>query len=327
VTFTADTDQHPEVTEISALAEGILSPRRTADVQEHLKGCGLCADVLTSLDEIRAVLGTLPGPVRMPADVAGRIDAALAAGALLDATSPAAVSRETEVSRETAPRTPHAGQSSPSAQAPRIAQIPRNAQAPQAGLPPQAPSPADRSGGHRQAADGPGRSRRPRRHWRTAVLGTACVLAAVGLGTLLVQSLDSTADGSPAGARTVEKSISDSASGFTAADLESRVQELLAQASADDSPEFGVQSGPDGPVPLHGGTLSIPSCVRDGIGRTDIPLAAQSGTYEGDDAYLVVLPHVSDTRRVNAYVVDAVCAERTPSAPGKVLLQGIYPRG
>jgi hypothetical protein len=82
------TDPHPEVAEISDLTEGLLPPGRGAEVREHIADCALCADVLDSLTEIRGLLGTLPGPQRMPADVAGRIDAALAAEALLDATLP-----------------------------------------------------------------------------------------------------------------------------------------------------------------------------------------------------------------------------------------------
>ncbi|WP_346657887.1 hypothetical protein [Streptomyces sp. 135] len=85
---TTDSAGHPEVAEISDLTEGLLSPSRTSDVRRHLDGCALCADVYASLEEIRGMLGTLPGPPRMPVDVAGRIDAALAAEALLDATAP-----------------------------------------------------------------------------------------------------------------------------------------------------------------------------------------------------------------------------------------------
>ena len=90
-----DTAGHPEVTEISDLTEGLLPPSRTADVRRHLDDCALCADVYASLEEIRGMLGTLPGPSRMPADVAERIDAALAAEALLNATEPDADTADT----------------------------------------------------------------------------------------------------------------------------------------------------------------------------------------------------------------------------------------
>ncbi|WP_373569073.1 anti-sigma factor family protein, partial [Streptomyces alfalfae] len=81
MTATTDSAGHPEVTEISDLTEGLLSPSRTSAVRRHLDGCELCADVYASLEEIRDTLGTLPEPPRMPADIAGRIDAALAAEA------------------------------------------------------------------------------------------------------------------------------------------------------------------------------------------------------------------------------------------------------
>lgn len=89
MTSTTDKAEHPDVTEISDLTEGLLPADRRDDIREHLEECGLCADVHASLEEIRGLLGTVPGPPRMPADVAGRIDAALAAEALLHATAPA----------------------------------------------------------------------------------------------------------------------------------------------------------------------------------------------------------------------------------------------
>src|SRR5205814_365104 len=75
------------------------APERAAELRTHLEGCALCAEVRTSLEDIRETLGRLPGPVRMPLDIAGRIDAALAAEAVLSASpsteSGARVSRET----------------------------------------------------------------------------------------------------------------------------------------------------------------------------------------------------------------------------------------
>ena len=77
MTSTTDMAGHPDVAEISDLTEGLLEPSRTADIQRHLDECELCADVHASLEEIRGLLGSVPGPTRMPADVAERIDAAL----------------------------------------------------------------------------------------------------------------------------------------------------------------------------------------------------------------------------------------------------------
>ncbi len=150
MTSTTDTAGHPDVTEISDLTEGLLTPPRTTDVRRHLDECVLCADVYASLEEIRGLLGSVPGPARMPDDIAARIDDALAAEAPLSATVP-------HVSRETS--TP-------------------------------ADRSTDRPTGHAHAATGPGRkgnARRGRR--RTIVLSTVFTAAALGLGSLLLSSL------------------------------------------------------------------------------------------------------------------------------------------
>lgn len=303
MTSTADTDQHPEVAEISALTEGLLPPDRTADVQHHLASCELCSDVRASLDEIRGLLGTLPGPARMPADIAGRIDAALAAEALLDSTAPSAVSRETQeaenehVSRETAGT-------------------------------PSTPGSLNRPEGHPQASTGPGRRSGSRRRWRSTVLGAACALAALGFGGVIIQSLSSSSQQAAESSadRTVQRSTGPSV--FAEDRLEAQVHQLLPNIKREgqptSSPEIGIQSSPE--APLHGNDGTAPACVRQGTGRTEAPLAAQPGTFKGSEAYLVVLPHGSDNTRVDAYVIDASCLHETSSQPGTVLLKHTYPR-
>jgi hypothetical protein len=164
VTSTTDTAGHPDVAEISDLTEGLLTPTRTADVRRHLDECELCADVHASLEEIRGLLGSMPGPPRMPDDVASRIDAALAAEALLSATAPdgadaPALVDGTHVSRETSVS-------------------------------------ADRPTGHaRTSTTGPGRKDRMRGgRRRIAVLGAVFTVAALGLGSALMATFN---DGKP----------------------------------------------------------------------------------------------------------------------------------
>ncbi|MGW0825449.1 anti-sigma factor family protein [Streptomyces sp. NPDC002845] len=302
MTSTTDTAGHPEVTELSDLTEGLLSPSRSSDVRRHLNACPLCADVYDSLEEIRGMLGTLPGPLPMPADVAGRIDAALAAEALLNATAPdphdkgtpaavgaaRAVSDEdddTHVSRETS-------------------------------------SAVDRPAGHSRASTGPGRTNRKRyARRRTVFLGTVFTAAALGLGTLLVQSMnDNSGDGTPPAAL------------FSGTKLEDQVTELLAggKESVARSP-YGSETdvGATGSTIEPQGTFvksDVPPCVQDGIGRTETALAVEQGTYEGKNAYLVVLPDESDSTRVMAYVVDAACVSETSAPAGEVLLEQSYPK-
>ncbi|WP_105970246.1 anti-sigma factor family protein [Streptomyces geranii] len=282
MTSTTDTAGHPDVTEISDLTEGLLTPSQSADMQRHLDGCVLCADVYASLEEIRGLLGTMPGAERMPDDVAERIDAALAA--------------EADVSRET------------SAPVDRLTD-----------------RLTDRPTGHAHAATGPGRKDRARRgRRRTIVLGTVFTAAALGLGSLLVSSL-----GDDSKAPVV-------ASTFSGQKVETQVAEILKGRDVKKSPRtggpsVGIESHTSAPGDNeHDGLIfdvpTVPDCVMKGIGRTGASvLGLKEGTYDGTDAYLVVLPAAGDTTRVTAYVVDSAC-EKKPSVSAKVLLTQSYAR-
>ncbi|MFE1170891.1 hypothetical protein [Streptomyces sp. NPDC058773] len=303
------TGEHPEVSEISEFTDGLLSPARTADLRDHLAVCPLCDDVRASLEEIRSLLGTLPGPLRMPTDVAGRIDAALAAEALLDATTPVAtahVSRETAiapvvVSRETDEETP------------------------------RRPAPPARPAGRPRGSSGPGRQtpggRASRtRRWPRILLGTAAAAVVFSFGGLLLQN--AAVDGPQANKQdhtsaSPEKHTGDAGT-VTAASLESHVQDLLASKGSHKSPGIGTRSSPD--TPMRGSTDTLPSCVRHGIARPESPLATSQTRYQGKDAYLVVLPDPADPQRVTAYVIAASCVSATPPAPGKVLLSHSFQR-
>ncbi|MEU2082197.1 hypothetical protein ABZ569_09940 [Streptomyces albus] len=108
-----DRDEHPDVEEISAFGEGISPAARAPHIRSHLAECPQCAGVLASLEEIRETLGTLSGPVRMPEDVADRIDAALAAEAAKAGASPEAASAKEPPSTE--PGTTPPGTTAPGA--------------------------------------------------------------------------------------------------------------------------------------------------------------------------------------------------------------------
>ncbi|WP_405628613.1 hypothetical protein OG933_22360 [Streptomyces sp. NBC_00016] len=302
MTSTKDTTGHPDVAEISDLTEGLLAPSRSADVRRHLDTCELCADVHASLEEIRGLLGTLPGPPRMPDDVAHRIDAALAAEALLNATVPEnadtspsvdAVTTETDalpVSRETTTAT-------------------------------------DRPAGRAHAATGPGRKDRKRGgRRRIAVLGAVLTVAALGLGSVLVSSLT---DGGEPGTSAHQSTGPDT---FSASGLEGQVTDLLAKAAdSRGAHSLGIEGGSDTASPGDQSTKIlrqpvVPSCVQQGIGRSDTALAIEEGTYQGKDALLVVLPDTSDSTRIDAYVMDKTCVDHPASSPAKVLLTNSYTR-
>ncbi|MGW7084977.1 hypothetical protein ACWGH2_16005 [Streptomyces sp. NPDC054871] len=321
MTTTTDSAGHPEVAEISDLTEGLLTPSRTADVRRHLDDCSLCADVYDSLEEIRGMLGTLPGPPRMPADVAGRIDAALAAEALLDSIAPGSV--------EIAPGSVESVDPDPAPQPTAAARVSRETTPASV----ERPEPADRPAGHPRASTGPGRRSRFRGgRRRNVVLGAVFTAAAIGLGSLLIQNVGNDS----AGRDDTASGHTDSAHAFSEGTLKGQVTDLLSNAptkgpdsSGSDEPSFGVRSSPESPKDqkLREATVTVPKCIQLGIGDRTL-LAAEEGTYQGKDAYLVVASHDSDATKVSAYVIDATCVDKASSATaaGKVLLTNSYAR-
>ncbi|MFE2290714.1 anti-sigma factor family protein [Streptomyces sp. NPDC059452] len=311
MTSTTGTDQHPEVSEISDLTEGLLTPSRTAEVRSHLAECELCAEVRDSLEEIQGLLSGLPDPEPMPEDIAARIDAALAAEA-----------READVSRETS--TTETGEA-PS------------------GMPRSGSSP-DRPAGRPRAATGPGR--RPRRRLRAAFLGTACGAALIGMSILFLQNLSSSNDATSGSADRAITAEASEAPSFSQETLETTVQDLLAGGAGakqfdlqKQSPSVDEQSAPEAETPgvetpegtasknpLSAPAIAVPPCVQQATGRTTPALALEEGTYQGQDAFLVVLSHPKDGSRVQAYVVAASCVDTAPESTGQLLHTQAYNR-
>ncbi|MFC6984474.1 hypothetical protein [Streptomyces cirratus] len=97
----------------------------------------------------------------------------------------------------------------------------------------------------------------------------------------------------------------------------------------------GVPSGtsPDGPSGTSPGVApgerqapAVPPCVQQATGRSDTPLAAEHGSYQGTDVYLVVLAHPGDPARVDAFLVPSGCAATPSAGPDTPLLTGTYSR-
>ena len=285
---TTDMTGHPDVAEISDLAEGLLPPSRTTDVRRHLETCELCTDVYTSLGEIQGLLGTLPGPERMPDDVAARIDAALAAEASLSATTAddgARVSRETSAS-------------------------------------------TDRPAGNaRTSSTGPGRKGRRRGgRRRIAVLGAVAAAATLGLGSVVVSSLtggdpaDDTAHGQQTALADTfsEGNLKEQVAGLIADEQNTRNGPRTPRS-------FGMESetGAENHVFKQ---PTVPECVQRGIGRDDAALATKEGVYKGKETLLVVLPDAANDSRVTAYIVESACTDRPSVSKAKVLLKHSYTR-
>ncbi|MFE0691439.1 anti-sigma factor family protein [Streptomyces xiamenensis] len=179
--------------------------------------------------------------------------------------------------------------------------------------------------------------------WPRLALAAVGTVVALGLGTIVVQGLNL------GGTGVTDEPVTEAATDGAEDPLEHQVRELLAEA---DVPQYAdiLESGEagalaeeseresGGPVPETteaaepGGSDSfgaasapIPSCVESAIGRTEDPLAVEPERYEGNDAYLVLLPHSVDPLRVDAYVVDADCVSASPPVEGEVLAKESYP--
>ncbi|MFC9057499.1 anti-sigma factor family protein [Streptomyces sp. NPDC057074] len=300
---TTDRAGHPDVAEISDLAEGLLPTTRTTDIRRHLEGCDLCSDVYASLEEIQGLLGALPQPERMPDDVAERIDAALAAETALDATTGETASSDdsARVSRETS-------------------------------APLSASAAADRPAGHaRPSSTGPGRKDRRRGgRRRIAVLRAVAAAAAIGLGSVVVSSLTG---GSPSD-DTAHGQQSAPADTFSEGKLQDKVTGLLAGGQANESGPrtprtFGTESENGNETGAENHVFkqpTIPECIEKGIGRGDAAIATEKGVYQGKDVLLVVLPDASNDSRVTAYIVDSSCVREPAVSKAQILLKHSYAR-
>ncbi|MFG2680645.1 anti-sigma factor family protein [Streptomyces sp. NPDC048392] len=291
---------HPDVAEISDLAEGLLPDTRTTDVRRHLESCELCTDVFASLAEIQGLLGTLPAPPRMPDDVAARIDAALAAEALSSADS----------------AEPHPAETSSGDDDVRVSR--------------ETSAAADRPAGHaRPSSTGPGRKdhRRGGRR-RIAVLGAVAAAAAIGLGSVIVSSLTG---GRPSG-DTAHEQQTVLADTFSEGQLRDKVTGLLTDDGAQNGSRtprsFGMESQNGGQTAENHvfKKPTVPECIQKGIGRDDPAIATEQGVYKGKEALLVVLPDASNDTRVTAYIVESTCVDQPVVGKAKILLKHSYAR-
>ncbi|MFK0184412.1 anti-sigma factor family protein [Streptomyces rubiginosohelvolus] len=321
MTPTPDLAQHPEVSEISDLTEGLLTPSRTAEVQQHIAECDLCAEVRDSLEEVRGLLGTMPDPEPMPEDIAARIDAAVAAEALRTPSTenePVVVSRETTTDENAMPNRTATGSAS----------VTGSTAAP------------DRPAGRSSAATGPGR-RPARRRRRTVVLGTAFGAAVIGMSVFFLQSLSPSGDAAKPVTDGGVSAADSSAPAYADGTLEAQVRDLLGDKASQQSPgvkkvppEADTKSSSEALTPeaepsrspMKAPVVAVPPCVQKATGRTTPALALDEGTYRGTDAYLVVLPHTSDSSRVQAYVVASSCVDTAPESSGQLLLTRSYNR-
>jgi hypothetical protein len=248
----------------------------------------------------------------MPDDVAGRIDAALAAEALLSATAPAPAIAETSEASDPSGTTATASRADDSVHVSR-----------------ETSTAADRPSGHGRGPTGPGRSTPKRRARRVRILAAVFATATLGLGVLLVQSMNDSDSGDHS-----PSAQSPASDVFSGVKLQKRVDDLLSGQTTEEAPSrdsVGANTAPGDPEryesnPTTKLTKDLPPCIAKGIGDVTGAIASEPGTYQGADAYLVLLPVPEDASRVTAYVVDASCVGKASAPAGEVLLKQAYAR-
>ncbi|MFC1431242.1 hypothetical protein ACEZDB_11340 [Streptacidiphilus sp. N1-3] len=311
-----DSSGHPPVETIAEDLEALLPPEDAALLHAHVADCRDCRDTRAALEEIRSLLGQTATPV-LPAEIGIRIDAALAAEALLATApgpaDPAGADRPAAPAADRTDRTDDRAGDAPGK--------PRSASS--------APT------GPLRPPRGPGRARR----WRRAALGVAA-LAVVGLISTAV--LQSGNGGMKAGSGSAKSVAGAGAANprtdgaalvvFSDASLDEQIQQLLPDGAGSTALQPQAHPQTDGGV-----STGAPACVLAAVGRTgETPLASTRGSYRGTAVFAVVYTSpVDPLHKVDAYLVSASCADRgahaSDGAPGSagatVLVRRTVPRG
>jgi hypothetical protein len=179
---------HVDEQTLAAFREGLLPARKAARITAHLATCQRCAEVDVQLAAVSTILARTPAPP-MPASLAARLDAALAA----EIARPAAAS-------------PSAAASPDGAALPNGAALPAaagGAASPGAPSPAETPAPGERAGRQGRTAggrDAAGRRAGPgRRPWRLPLrlaAATAAVVIVAGGGYAIARVLSAGNTGS-----------------------------------------------------------------------------------------------------------------------------------
>ncbi|MFD8787963.1 hypothetical protein [Kitasatospora sp. NPDC059599] len=307
------TGDHPPVEQLADLAEGLVeSPGAVTALRRHLDGCAECRDTVDALVEVQALLGDVETPP-MPADVAARLDAALAQAAAGDGSPEAAGSSGSAPGDDRAPG--HRPQPAPAAERRAATPAPPARAASGASAPPARPS----------GATGPGRSRRRR---FALLLGTAAALAALGLGGALLLNPDdnsggpSVTAGAPAGTAAADQSArtphtASTGATYRADELATQVQQLLARSETPPGLRPTGQAKPQSVLPAEGARPEpsasaspaaspppSPSCPAPAPGT---PLATDRGSYDGAPVDVLVYPVPGRVDLVDVYLRSADC--------------------
>ncbi|MFI8457974.1 hypothetical protein [Kitasatospora sp. NPDC085464] len=326
---------HPPVDELADLAEGLIdSPAAVEALHRHLADCAECRETVDALAEVQELLGTVETPP-MPADVAARLDAALARAAA-EAGDEATDVPGAADAPDAAPGARHAAVAGP--------------QEPSPGRRPGTPAPPARAASGRSAPSsrpaaptGPGRPR-PRRRF-ALLLGAAAALAAVGIGGAVLLHPDDRAGGTAVSAGAPADTTAAAAQNgrtphaasagtvYRADVLATQIQQLLARsgnAATAPGPQPTGQAEPQSVLPAEGARPELsspapsssaspapsPGCPAPAPGA---PVATDRGSFDGAPVDVLVYPVPGRPDLVDVYL-------RAPDCGRIVLHQSVPSR-
>ena len=288
-----DRTVHPAPDTLADHAEGLLPSAQAAEVARHLLTCPQCRDTRDALAEVRTLLTAYADPGPMPADVADRLGAALAAEGPLDPADQ--------------PDDGDAEERSPVVAA-------ASTVVPAAAEPARRPTRTPFGSKVLQVA---------------AVVVLFAAVAGIALSALLSHrggdtggassgaggsAADQAAGGSSAGA--IRKVTIHAATGtaYSISNLGTVARSIAAGerssvtpvAPAAKSPEFAAGLPPDQRV-LSDSSEALSTCVRRLTGAATTPVAVDLGTWAGTPATIIVLPGQDDPSTLDVFAVRASC--------------------
>ncbi|MDH6576383.1 hypothetical protein [Kitasatospora sp. MAP5-34] len=286
---------HPDIDLLADLAEELTDPEQLPALRQHLGRCQDCSETYAALTEVRDLLGAVETPP-MPADVAERIAAALAAEATRTGTSPPGPTGPT-------------GSAAPT------------------GAPSAPPN-------RRSEATGPGRRRLRRARVEVGVgaLLAAFGLALLLVQQLVPanEGLSASAPAGPAAAGATpgrQPALTPAGPVYRDDLLTAQIQQLLAAAgppksgtpkseSFNSQPRNGEPTAPAAGAAAGAGagadSGALPSCLPAVTGHdSEQPLAVGHGRYGPAEVTALVYPLPGQPGRLDVYLVTSACPGAT----------------